>query len=324
MPLTRAQAASEVMWDLVNDPANGYSQPGRQGDGTVKELTLSDGQTVEVAHGDADCSEAVRRCYAAVGVLPWGYWDSYTFTGNEADMLTSHGFVEVGLDDVQDGDVLFVPGHTEMVIDMDGRLVQAGFRHSEYYGIDGEPGDQTGDESSYSDYDPSDWECAFRYAGPEREDTPAPAPHVETPEEKEARQMQPVTNNGGDVFRLYNPYSGAHHFTTSAGERDGLTGAGWKYEGVAWTAKVGTQAIYRLYNGGNGDHMLTPSFDEAKACADAGWMYEGVPFMASGDGAEIYRLYNPNGGLHHFTASAAERDSLVSAGWQSEGTTFKA
>ena len=174
MPLTRAQAASEVMWDLVNDPANGYSQPGRQGDGTAKTLTLSDGETVEVAHGDADCSEGVRRCYAAVGVLPWGYWDSYTFTGNEADMLTSHGFVEVGLDDVQDGDILLTDGHTEMVIDMDGRLVQAGFRHSEDYGIDGEAGDQTGTESSYSDYDPSDWECAFRYAGPEREDTPAP------------------------------------------------------------------------------------------------------------------------------------------------------
>lgn len=229
------------------------------------------------------------------------------------------------LGDVQDGDVVLVTGHTEMVIDMDGSLIQAGFRHSEDYDIHGWQGDQTGDEASWSWYDPSDWATAFRYVGPEyEEEAPAPAPHVETPQEKEARQMQPVSNEGGAVFRLYNPYSGAHHFTTGAGERDALIGAGWKDEGTAWTARVGKYAVYRLYNEGNGDHLFTTSFEEAKACADAGWMYEGVPFMANGDGTEIFRLYNPHGGLHHFTASAQERDNLVNAGWNYEGICFKA
>ena len=321
MALSRAAAASEVMWHLINHETHGYSQPGRQGDGSVEELVLSDGETVYLAGGDADCSEAVRRCYATVGVLEWDYWDSYTWTGNERSILLSHGFEEISPWDAQDGDVLLVTGHTEMVIDMDTNLVQAGFRHSETYDIDGEPGDQTGDESTYSIFRPEEWDTAFRYAGPEREDDP-PA-HTETPQEKEAREMQPVTNEGGAVYRLYNPYSGAHHFTTSTGERDGLVGAGWKDEGVAWTARVGKRAIYRLYNPTNGDHLFTSSFDEAKHCADGGWMYEGVPFMGNDDGEEIFRLYNPHGGQHMFTASGAERDALANAGWNFEGTSFR-
>ena len=136
---------------------------------------------------------------------------------------------------------------------------------------------------------------------------------------KEIREMQPVSNNGGDVYRLYNPYSGAHHFTTSTVERDTLIGNGWKDEGIAWTARVGKYAIYRLYNPNNGDHLFTPNFEEATICADTGWVYEGVPFMINKDGTEIFRTYNPNNGIHHFTASAQERDNLVSVGWQAEG-----
>ena len=324
MPLSRAEAASEVMWHLVSHDAHGYSQPHRAGDGTTEDVYLSDGECVTIHGGDYDCSEAVRMCYAAVGVLPWDYWDSYTWTGNERSVLLSHGFEEIDVWDAQDGDVLFVPGHTELCIDMDGQRIQAGFRHSEDYDIDGWQGDQTGDEATWSPFDGSEWECAFRYCGPERED-PAPEPvHVETPEEKEAREMQPVTNEGGNVYRLYNPYGGTHHFTTSTAERDALVGAGWKSEGVAWTAKVGKHAVYRLCNNGNGDHMFTTSFDEAKHLADAGWMYEGVPFFASDDGSDVHRLYNPNSGHHMFTTSTTERDSLVGAGWSNEGTAFRA
>ena len=174
MPLTRAQAASEVMWHLVTHDAHGYSQPHRAGDGTTEELYLSDGERVVIHGGDYDCSEAVRMCYAAVGVLEWDYWDSYTWTGNERSMLLSHGFEEIDVWDAQDGDVLFVPGHTELCLDMDGSRIQAGFRHSEDYDIDGEQGDQTGDEATWSPFDGTDWECAFRYVGPEREDEPEP------------------------------------------------------------------------------------------------------------------------------------------------------
>ena len=172
MPLTRAQAMSEVTWHLVTDESHGYSQPHRMGDGTEEDITLSDGEVVTVHGGAYDCSECMR--VAVDCALTGSHYEpiTYMWTGSQRDDLLAVGFTEVGLDDVQDGDILLTDGHTEMVIDMDGRLVQAGFRHSEDYGIDGEPGDQTGDESGWSDYDPSDWETAFRYAGPEREDAP--------------------------------------------------------------------------------------------------------------------------------------------------------
>ena len=139
---------------------------------------------------------------------------------------------------------------------------------------------------------------------------------------KEIREMQPVTNDGGDVFRLYNPGDGNHLYTTGEAERDALVQAGWHDEGIAWTARVGRHAVYRLYNPGNGDHLLTTSFAEAKACVEAGWSYEGVPFMACDTGTEIFRLYNPYSGQHLYTASSAERDNLCSVGWKAEGSFF--
>lgn len=137
---------------------------------------------------------------------------------------------------------------------------------------------------------------------------------------KEIREMQPVTNEGGDVYRLYNPNNGNHMFTTNISERDALVQTGWTNEGVAWTAHIGQYAIYRLYNPGNGDHLLTTNFDEAKSCVEAGWNYEGVPFMSSKDGADIFRLYNPYSGQHMYTSSSIERDNLCSVGWKAEGS----
>jgi hypothetical protein len=157
--LTYSEMASEVMWHLVTDDEHGYSQPRRMGDGTTEELILSDGTPVYIHGGDYDCSEAVRMCYAAVGVLPD---DSYMWTGNERELLLSNGFEEISPWDAQDGDVVLTSGHTEMVLDMDGSRIQAGFRHSEDYDIDGETGDQTGDEATWSGYRPEAWQTAFR------------------------------------------------------------------------------------------------------------------------------------------------------------------
>lgn len=157
--LTYSQMASEVMWHLVTHDAHGYSQPHRSGDGTIEELILSDGTPVYIHGGDYDCSDAARMCYAAVGVLPE---DAYMWTGNERELLLSNGFIEIDPSDAEDGDVLFTSGHTELCIDMDEQRIQAGFRHSENYGIDGEQGDQTGDEATWSYFNPDAWETAFR------------------------------------------------------------------------------------------------------------------------------------------------------------------
>lgn len=162
MALTYNARAAEIMLHLVTHSAHGYSQPARAGDGTIETLTLSDGTVTTVHGGDYDCSEAVRMCYVAAGVLPRG---CYMWTGNEASLLKSHGFAGVGLGDLRVGDVLLRHGHTEMVVSVGGKLMQAGFRISERHTISGVKGDQTGWESAYSALNPGAWSWAYRYVG---------------------------------------------------------------------------------------------------------------------------------------------------------------
>lgn len=101
-------------------------------------------------------------CYVAAGVLPRG---CYMYTGNEAELLTSHHFARVPLSGLQVGDVLLRSGHTEMVISVNGSLRQAGFRRSEHHTTTGTVGDQDGWEGAYSALDTSKWSWAYRYEG---------------------------------------------------------------------------------------------------------------------------------------------------------------
>lgn len=124
-----------------------------------------------------------------------------------------------------------------------------------------------------------------------------------------------------NVYRLYNPYTGAHFHTASQSEYDGLVAAGWKGEGVAWKApKSSRTGVFRLYNPSSGDHYLTSSQTEAKSFGDSGWKTEGIAFW-SDDAQEkaVYRLYNRYSGQHLLTASKAEYDSLGASGWKQEG-----
>ena len=162
MTLTYNERAAEIMLHLVTHSAHGYSQPHRAGDGTIETVKLSDGTVTTVHGGDYDCSEAVRMCYVAAGVLPRG---CYMWTGNEASLLKAYGFASVGLGDLRVGDVLLRRGHTEMVVSVGGRLMQAGFRISEHRTVRGAKGDQTGWESAYSALNPGAWSWAYRYVG---------------------------------------------------------------------------------------------------------------------------------------------------------------
>lgn len=174
--LRRAEAAAQVMEHLIDHAAHGYSQVNRAGDGTTETITLSSGEKVQIHGGDYDCSEAVRMCYAAPGVLPWSYWASYIWTGNEREVLLSHGFVEVPVaaaNKMQRGDVLWREGHTELYL---GGL-QGGARIDEQRDIKGRrKGDQTGWEIAKSAYQPARWTKAYRYNGPERNEQEAGKP----------------------------------------------------------------------------------------------------------------------------------------------------
>lgn len=124
--------------------------------------------TVKIHGGDYDCSESVRMCYAAAGVLPWNYYDSYMWTGNEREMLTSHGFAAINVasaDKMRRGDVLLKSGHTELYL---GNGKQAGARGDERGGIGygSKKGDQTGYELAEGPYrGTAQWTQAFRYVG---------------------------------------------------------------------------------------------------------------------------------------------------------------
>ena len=130
------------------------------------------------------------------------------------------------------------------------------------------------------------------------------------------------------MYRLYNPNSGEHFYTASAKERDGVVAAGWRYEGVGWTAPVKSNSpVYRLYSGT--DHHYTTSAAERDHLVSVGWKYEGVGWYSDdARGVPLYRQFNPNvdpsaprnnSGSHNYTTSKAENDHLVSLGWRAEG-----
>jgi hypothetical protein len=131
-----------------------------------------------------------------------------------------------------------------------------------------------------------------------------------------------------DMFRLYNPYTGEHFYTSSAVEKDKLVKLKWKDEGIGWLAPVeSTTPVYRLYNpyAPGGDHHYTMDAAECLALQDSGWKYEGVGWYSDDyQSVPLYRQYNPNAktGIHNYTASKVENDSLVKAGWQAEGVAW--
>ena len=126
-----------------------------------------------------------------------------------------------------------------------------------------------------------------------------------------------------EMHRLYNPYTGEHFYTASTDEKNSLVNAGWKDEGVGWTAPTWTNtAVYRLYNPNAGDHHYTTSEDERNSLVAAGWNDEGVGWYSDDrQRTPLYRQYNPNAkaGSHNYTTSKDENDSLVKKGWRAEG-----
>jgi hypothetical protein len=83
-------------------------------------------------------------------------------------------------------------------------------------------------------------------------------------------------------YRLYNPYSYQHHWTTDANEYNVLGAGGWSKEGVDGyilpTVATGSVPLYRLYlNAYGGLHLWTTDANEKNVLsATAGWKDEGV------------------------------------------------
>lgn len=135
--------------------------------------------------------------------------------------------------------------------------------------------------------------------------------------------LAPDADNYVVMYRLYNPYSGEHFYTSNLSERTNIIKYGWKDEGVAWVAPTEGDDVYRLYNPNSGDHHYTLSKVERDYLVRIGWRYEGVGWKSDPDKrVPIYRLYNKNqkkAGSHHYTISKEEQEQLSKIGWSAEG-----
>lgn len=125
------------------------------------------------------------------------------------------------------------------------------------------------------------------------------------------------------LYRLYNPWTHEHLFTTDKNEYDMLVAAGWTAEGS--TGKVAVKqgkGVYRLYNPTTGEHHYTTSEDEVAACVKAGWKNEGIHFHSVKNGnVPVYSMYNPyeKKFYHHYTSDPDEIARMVNDGWLNEG-----
>lgn len=131
------------------------------------------------------------------------------------------------------------------------------------------------------------------------------------------------------MYRVYNPNSGEHFYTSHLGERQHLLSLGWKDEGIGWTAPSKGDAVYRVYNPNAGDHHYTMNKAEKNMLVSLGWKDEGIGWYSSTDkkAVPVYRQYNPNAkkaGSHNYTTNKAEGNYLVSLGWHDEGIGWKA
>lgn len=129
------------------------------------------------------------------------------------------------------------------------------------------------------------------------------------------------------VYRVYNPNSGEHFYTTDENEKNSLASIGWNYEGIGWYGAGSEEyPVYRLYNPNAGDHHYTVSMDEVEYLRSVGWRFEGIAFYSAPaeSGIPIYRQYNPNAvaGAHNFTADKTENDFLGKVGWRLEGVSW--
>ena len=136
------------------------------------------------------------------------------------------------------------------------------------------------------------------------------------------------TTNKVSMYRLYNPNSGEHFYTSDGGEKTNLVNLGWRDEGIGWIAPaISDSPVYRLYNGNSGDHHYTLDMKEKNFLVGEGWKYEGVGWYSDDKKTvPLYREYNPNAvtGTHNYTVDKGEHNNLVSLGWKDEGISWYA
>lgn len=277
---------------MAEDPRFGYSQwPERWGrDGFVVVIL-----GYEIDAGSFDCSSSTIEAARTIG-LPVG---TANYTGDMRPQFVASGWLCLPYDRnaLQVGDVILNEGMHVAIYQGNGKMSE--FRHNEQGGIySGLVGDQTGEEACVARVRDFGQQWILRW-----------------PDEP--------TLVDGAVHRLYNPWSGRHHFTTDVAEVNEIIKLGWNYEGSPWVAPLSGSPVWRLCNPSTGEHMWTASSDEHDALMARGWTYEGVAWKSDGQ-VHVWRLYNKMADDHIWTADPSEMAALTSSGWTSEGVAFRA
>ena len=93
-----------------------------------------------------------------------------------------------------------------------------------------------------------------------------------------------ISSSTSCIYRLYNPATQDHFYTTNLDEKNFLSNSGsWNYEGIAWYAQNSSDVspIYRLYNPATGQHFYTANSNEKNYLSNSGsWNYEGIAWYA--------------------------------------------
>lgn len=159
-------------------------------------------------------------------------------------------------------------------------------------------------------------------------DSETPEENTDVEEESEEQEPPAVEVTYNKMWRLYNPNSGEHFYTSDESERENVYNHGWNIEGYGWIAPSPSNSpVYRLYNPNAGDHHYTLDASERDMLIGKGWRDEGIGWYS--DDAQkvpVYREYNPNAksGAHNFTTDLSEHQHLISVGWRDEGIAYYA
>ena len=125
------------------------------------------------------------------------------------------------------------------------------------------------------------------------------------------------------IYRFYNTLTGAHFYTSNAGERDLVisTLPRFAYEGVGFYAysqtPAGSSPVHRFYNSRTGAHFYTINDSERQSVQDqfSWYSYEGPSWYAyktpATDATPMHRFYNVRTQAHFYTMSAGERDYVL-------------
>lgn len=129
-----------------------------------------------------------------------------------------------------------------------------------------------------------------------------------------------VSDEKNAVWRLYNPKTDSHMFSSDYREVNTYILSGWKSDGVvSHYSTTGTVSIHRLYNPISKYHILSSS-QEASLLKSRGWVDDGELFKADNSGKPVWRM-SKNG--HFFiTSDTNELSQYSKVGWNIDGILY--